>query len=579
MSEGLDRARAGEGSLLLIEGAPGVGKTELVRAVLAVAGRSGMTMLVARGSELERSFAFGVVRQLIEPVLRQSPERATAFVGAAGPAARLFGLEESPAWQDDVGFEALHALYWLVVNLADHGPLALVVDDCHWTDPESLRFLNYLAQRIDELPVAMVVAGRPPDPGQQEAAALWPQMGARPSTIMLNPMPLSPTAAAALAVDRLGVDADEAFCRACHTATGGNPLFLRELLRGLAAAGVRPSAEAARQVQDVGPAAVRRFVLHRLTALGSSAAELARTVAVLGDDSELQLVGRVCGLSDEAVRDAADDLVRADIFVRADRLGFVHPIVRAALYEDLVPGERRARHASAADALLAAGAPAERVSAHLLLTTPTGDRRRVETLRAAAAAAARGGAPRVAAVRLRRALAESPGEHGASGDPGRARSRRSGRDAVRGRRRAPAGVHGLPRRRSRLARRRRRRWRAARSCPGGPLAAGRRRRAGVACRGALAPLDPERSLELRSELLMVATAVPQLRVPGLAGAPAALSRAGARASRLRGGGQDPRRPGAAPPRGAGGSRRRRRCRRRSRPASRPARGRAPRSWR
>ena len=149
LSEGLDRARAGEGSLLLIEGAPGVGKTELARAVLAVAERRSMTMLVARGSELERSFAFGVVRQLIEPVLRQSPERATAFDGAAGPAARLFGLEDSPAWQDDVGFEALHALYWLVVNLADHGPLALVVDDCHWTDPESLRFLNYLAPRID----------------------------------------------------------------------------------------------------------------------------------------------------------------------------------------------------------------------------------------------------------------------------------------------------------------------------------------------------------------------------------------------------------------------------------------------
>jgi DNA-binding CsgD family transcriptional regulator len=410
LSEALDRARAGEGSLLLIEGAPGVGKTELVRAGLALAEVGGMTMLVARGSELERSFAFGVVRQLIEPVLRHSPERATAFVGAAGPAARMFGLEAAPAWQDGFGFEALHALYWLLVNLADHGPLALVVDDCHWADPESLRFLNYLAQRIDELPVGMVVAGRPPDPGDQEVAALWPQMAARPSAIMVSPAPLTPGAAAALAVERLGEDADETFCRACHTATGGNPLFLRELLRGLEAAGVRPSAEAASQVQDVGPAAVRRFVLHRLTALGSSAAELARTVAVLGDDSELQLVGRVCGLSEEAVRDAADDLVRADIFVRDDRLGFVHPIVRAALYEDMVPGERRARHAAAAEALLVAGAPAERISAHLLLTGPTGDPRRVETLRAAAGAAARGGAPRVVAVRLRRALAESPGE-------------------------------------------------------------------------------------------------------------------------------------------------------------------------
>jgi DNA-binding CsgD family transcriptional regulator len=514
LSEGLDRARAGEGSLLLIEGAPGVGKTELVRAVLAMAERSGMTMLVARGSELERSFAFGVVRQLLEPVLRQSRERATAFVGAAGPAARLFGLEDSPAWQDDVGFEALHALYWLVVNLADHGPLALVVDDCHWADPESLRFLNYLAQRIDELPVAMVVAGRSPDPAQQEAAALWPQMAARPSAIMVNPVPLSPKAAAALAVDRLGVDADEAFCLACHTATGGNPLFLRELLRGLAAAGVRPSAEAASQVQDVGPAAVRRFVLHRLTALGSSAAELARTVAVLGDDSELQLVGRVCGLSDEAVRDAADDLVRADIFVHSDRPGFVHPIVRAALYEDLVPGERRARHASVADALLAAGAPAERISAHLLLTTPTGDRRRVESLRAAAGAAARGGAPRVAAVRLRRALAESPGEQERAeilAELGLAEV------AAMQFEDAQEHLQECMLSRATLTTRAQAASTLARCATvSGVHSAARAADALASLADELWPRDAERSLEVHSELLMVATAVLELRggLPG-----------------------------------------------------------------
>src|SRR5439155_1468565 len=78
----------------------------------------------------------------------------------------------------------------------------------------------------------------------------------------------------------------EEFCRACHTATGGNPLFLRELLRALAAAEVVPSAAAASAVQDVGPAVVSRFVLHRLAALGPAATELARAVAVLGDDSE-----------------------------------------------------------------------------------------------------------------------------------------------------------------------------------------------------------------------------------------------------------------------------------------------------
>jgi DNA-binding CsgD family transcriptional regulator len=210
--------------------------------------------------------------------------------------------------------------------------------------------------------------------------------------------------------ERLGSDADEAFCRACHTATGGNPLFLRELLGGLEAAGVVPSAAAASEVQSVGPAAVSRFVLHRLAALGADATELATVVAVLGDDSELELAARVSGLREDAAREAADDLVRADIFARGTRLGFVHPIVRAALYEDLLPGERQARHAAMAEALMATRAAPERITAHLLLTTPTGDDRRIAVLRSAATDAFHHGSPRAAAERLRRTLAESPSE-------------------------------------------------------------------------------------------------------------------------------------------------------------------------
>ena len=97
---------------------------------------------------------------------------------------------------------------------------------------------------------------------------------------------------------------------------------------------------------------------------------------------------------DEAeAREAADELVRADIFAAAERLGFVHPIVRAALYEDLAPGERQSRHAAAADALAQLGASPERVTAHLMLTSATGDAAGCRRCRSAAAAAATAGAP------------------------------------------------------------------------------------------------------------------------------------------------------------------------------------------
>jgi DNA-binding CsgD family transcriptional regulator len=407
---GVDRACAGDGSLVLLEGPPGVGKTELVREARAYGARAGVTVLEAKGSELERPFAFGIVRQLLEPVIGRSPGQDDPFAGAAGPAARLFESEDRSLARADADFDALHSIYWLIVNLTDRAPVLLSVDDCQWSDLESLRFLSYLAQRIEGLRLAMLLAGRPPEGPATETASLWAQFTSRPETVALYPRTLSEPAATALTREQLGAHAEDEFCRACHDATGGNPLFLRELLGALGSAGVTPSASAANEVQAVGPAAVARFVLHRVSALGPSASELAIAVAVLGDDSELVLVAEMAGLTEQATRDAADDLVRADIFARTAHLAFVHPIVRAALYDDLAPGERQSRHAVAANALTRFGASPERVTAHLLLTGPNGDRRRVQILRAAAAAAARRGAPLAAAARLKRALEESPAD-------------------------------------------------------------------------------------------------------------------------------------------------------------------------
>src|SRR5262249_3980397 len=272
--------------------------------------------LEARGSELERAFAFGVVRQLLEPAIDGAAD-SELFAGAAAPASRLFEPDGRQGVGSDAGFEALHSLYWLVVDLPGGAPLLVSVDDCQWADRDSLRFLAYLAQRVEGLPVALLLSGRPPESPADEAASIWAQVASRTTAtaIALSPRPLSPAATLALARQRLGSNAAEAFCRACHTATGGNPLFLRELLRALEAAGIEPWAAAANEVQSVGPAAVSRFVLHRLATLGSDASELARAVAVLGDDCELKLAARIAGLSARDARAAADDLVSADIFL------------------------------------------------------------------------------------------------------------------------------------------------------------------------------------------------------------------------------------------------------------------------
>ena len=127
----------------------------------------------------------------------------------------------------DSSFTMLHGLYWLLSNLADEGPVVLAVDDPHWADAESLRFLSYLAPRLDGLPVAVFASHAP---GRGLAADLrgWPRPRRRRCC---GRAPLSVEATAELCEQRLGAPVAPEFAAACREATGGNPFFLEELLR------------------------------------------------------------------------------------------------------------------------------------------------------------------------------------------------------------------------------------------------------------------------------------------------------------------------------------------------------------
>jgi DNA-binding CsgD family transcriptional regulator len=407
----MSAAGEGRGAVAVVLGEPGLGKTRLLEATRGLAEEAGLGVCAARGAELESSFPFGVVRQLLEAPLAEfgDVERESAFAGAAGLARALFEhpeLEAGPLAGDAAGFAALHGLYWLVANLADRGPMALLVDDAHWADRASLRFVEYLARRVSGLALALVIAARSGEPAGIEERLLALERGAGASIV--HPRPLSRRAVTRRVRERLGTEPDEIFAGACTDATGGNPLFLEELLRELDAGDVEPTAEALGLVGEVGPDAVARLTLTRLEAIGPEAGELARAVAVLGDGAEPALAASAAAISEDRARVVADRLAGAGILAAERRLRFSHPIVRAAIYQRLPPGERAARHAAAAAQLVRAGAAAERTAAHLLLTGPAGDPARVSVLGEAARIALARGAPESAAGYLRRALEEPP---------------------------------------------------------------------------------------------------------------------------------------------------------------------------
>ncbi|HEX8741618.1 MAG TPA: AAA family ATPase [Thermoleophilaceae bacterium] len=417
--EALERLLAGagdgDGRLALIEGQAGIGKSRLLVEARRRAEEAGMRVLTAKGSELEGEFAFGVVRQLFEPALMDAQTRESWLGGAAAAARAIFeAVDESPGDAPrDVSFSALHGLYWLVVNATADRPLLLALDDLHWVDRPSLRFVAYLVRRLEGLPVLVATTLRTTEPGSDPA--LLAEIANDPATVPVQPGALSPEGVAQLVRERLSEDAHDAFSAACHGTTGGNPLLLRQLLTSLEAEGVAPEARNAAMVRDIGPRAVSRTVLLRLARLPAAATAVARAVAVLGESADVPSVAALAELDERVTADATASLARAEILRPDPPLSFVHPLVRDAIYHDLPPGERELQHASAARMLSGAGAPPEQVASHLLTVPRRGDEWVSSLLVEAGREALRKGAPESAVSYMTRALEEPPpaGQRGA----------------------------------------------------------------------------------------------------------------------------------------------------------------------
>lgn len=406
----IDSARAGEGGVAVVEGPPGIGKTGLLATIVTLAQTAGLLVLTAVGIELETDFAFGIVRQLFEPVVTQlePEERAAALAGVAGVSAPLVDPrhERATAAMPGDAFPVLHGLYWLSANLSATKPLLIATDDAHWSDGQSLRWLHYLAGRLDGLPILVVVASRSTSP--EAPVPLIEAIKDRPGVRMIRPAPLSPVASADLLERIFDATPQEGFVRTAHEVTGGNPFFLEALGRSLAEDGIPPEDGRSDQLIQVRPEAVSRSMLVRLAALPASSRAAARAIAVLGDATEPQHVARLADVRQEDVPQAGALLADAGLLAANRPLRFAHPIIRSTLYGDLSPAERDRMHRLAARILADESAPARQVGAHLLAVDSNADPWVVDALRAAAGEAMARGAPDAAVGYLRRAFAEPP---------------------------------------------------------------------------------------------------------------------------------------------------------------------------
>ncbi|WP_055526211.1 ATP-binding protein [Streptomyces graminilatus] len=407
-AEALRFAAQGNGSLVVISGPPGIGRSALLTEIGELADRSPADAATTRrplvmrayAAPAERGFPFGVARQLLEPALKSAPGRWTS--GPARPAPAFLTADPEPPQQH--GATTVRALLALVENMSHDRTPVLLVDDLHWADAASLDWLDQLVQHAAHWGVLVAVtmcegeSDAAPAPGTAIAAA---------AEHTLLPAPLGTAAVHELILEHLGLPADPQFTNACHDAARGNPLYLMSLLRQCQADGVAPVAADAPAVATLVPPALRRRLLLCLREQSPAVLAVARALMVLGDDAEPQVVGELAGLDPVDLDDSLRRLRRLALLGRDDPLRLAHRAVHEVVDEATPPSERNRLHVRSAALLHYRGCPPERVAGHLLAATVPLDDGAVATLRRAAEAAVLRGDPEAAARCLRRALRDS----------------------------------------------------------------------------------------------------------------------------------------------------------------------------
>ena len=432
----LTKARAGRGGVVLVEAPAGLGKTSLLRAASETAAETGFTCLRARASELERDFAYGCVRQLLEPAVAKAlGRRARPSVRGRRRTVEAALRSDRRAAQPPLGRQ-------LVLDAAR--PLLAAQQPRRRGSRGALGrrppLVRYGVAAIPQLPGP--APGRPPGRRPRVDAQrggrcrpTWLGWPPAPRRRCCGPRPLSIEATATLC-ER---EARRAASRPSSRRPAARPPAATRSFsrRSCARPGEQEFSTDAREA-----ARVRRHRARggcaggalRLSGAPAAATALVRAVAVLGDGASLAEAAQLAGIAEDEAARAADLLVALAILKPAEGLEFAHPIVREAVYADIGSHERAEAHARAAEILAARGASEERIAAQIVEAEPAGDPDRVELLRRVAADALARGAPAAAVAWLRR------------GAGGAAAARVRGRGAPRARLGgAPPGSAGVGR--------------------------------------------------------------------------------------------------------------------------------------
>ncbi len=394
---------AGRGGSVLIEGEPGIGKSALVRAALAKAAGFGLRVFWGTGDELGQALP---LLPLLEGLrVREpsaNPRRATIV--------RLLRGEVAADRSMDVSVVAEQLLALIAEECAAR-PTILVIDDLQWADQASITMWGRLARSVRRMPLLLVGMMRPV-PQRESLLALRRSAG---DAARLQLSGLDGAAVAELVAAVAGGRPDDELLRLADDAAG-NPLYIIELVAALARSSrlTITSVGVATLTTGSAPPSLSAAIADRLSFVPGPTREVLRAAALLGVDFAVPDLAIVTSRSMADLIPAIDLACAAGVLAESGTgLGFRHPLLRAALYEEMPAPVRAAWHRDAARALADAGAPADRVARQLLqaaagpggAAAPIGEWMLSWLARAAGLLV--GQAPHVAAQLLRQALPSS----------------------------------------------------------------------------------------------------------------------------------------------------------------------------
>ena len=401
----LAEVAGGRGSSVLIEGEPGVGKSALVRAALAEAANVGCQVFWGAGDELGQALP-------LLPLLEGLGVREPSANPRRNTIVRLLRGELTADRGTDVSAALAEQLLALVAEQCAVRPTIVVIDDLQWADQASITLWGRLAKSVRQVPLLLVGMMRPV-PQRDDLLALRRAAG---DAVRLQLTGLTEAAVAELVATLAGGQPDEELLRLADGAAG-NPLYVTELVAALARGSslTITDAGAAKLTSGPAPSSLSAAIADRLGFVSGSVREVLRAAALLGVDFAVPDLATVLsrGVADLVL--AVDEACAAGVLAESGHgLGFRHPLIRAALYDEIPAPVRAAWHRDAARALAEAGAPADRVARQLLSavggsggTTDPMDEWILAWL-ARTAELLVGQAPRAAAGLLRHAVASSP---------------------------------------------------------------------------------------------------------------------------------------------------------------------------